>query len=559
MTFSEQLDRLLESVRNLGARRVLSALGVALAVVLALLAAGWYLTRPDFEVLYAGLDREDVARIGMALQESGVPFDVSSDGTTVYAARGQTASARMQLAEKGLPRGGSAGYELFDKVGALGLTSFMQNVTKVRALEGELARTIQTMRGVRGARVHIVLPEEGSFRRNPQPASASVVIRGELGDGEHSAAAVRHLVASAVGGLTIDQVTVLDTDGTLLASGEETSDAAPGKLLSLERSLASSLQDKIRKTLSPYLSSQNLQVSVVARLNTDQKQTKEVLFNPDARVERSVRVVRENQTAQNSTGQQASSVERNIPQDQAKGSDSKSSNEDNQRREETTNYEISSKTVTTTSGGYALENLSIAVLVNRAAFAGPGGEKPSQEEIDRRLADVEQLVASASGLRKDRGDSIKISAVDFSPPRDGEMESTPVWLDLLLRNTGALVKSITIIVVAFLLLSALRPLLARSGGSEQELDAMLATGPVGAPALAPPSLSPMALPASMSDADMAALLGGGEIDDDMPDFLDELTNKEKHSPQKRLQRMIEFNEERAATILKKWIHQGRSS
>ena len=88
---------------------------------------------------------------------------------------------------------------------------------------------------------------------------------------------------------------------------------------------------------------------------------------------------------------------------------------------------------------------------------------------------------------------------------------------------------------------------------------MLATGPVGAPALAPPSLSPMALPASMSDADMAALLGGGEIDDDMPDFLDELTNKEKHSPQKRLQRMIEFNEERAATILKKWIHQGRSS
>ena len=208
---------------------------------------------------------------------------------------------------------------------------------------------------------------------------------------------------------------------------------------------------------------------------------------------------------------------------------------------------------------YALENLSIAVLVNRAALAGPGGDKPSQEDIDRRLADVEQLVASASGLRKDRGDSIKISAVDFSPPRDGEVESTPVWLDLLLRNTGALVKSITIIVVAFLLLSALRPLLARSGGSDQELDSMLATAAVGTPALAPPSLSPMALPASMSDADMAALLGGGEIDEDMPDFLDELTNKEKHSPQKRLQRMVEFNEERAATILKKWIYQGRSS
>ena len=558
MDFSEQLNRLVESIANLGMRRVLTALGVAGVVVAIVLSAGWYLTRPDFEVLYAGLDREDVARIGAALQESGVPFDVSSDGTTVYAARGQTAAARMQLAEKGLPRGGSAGYELFDKVGALGLTSFMQNVTRVRALEGELSRTIQTMRGVRGARVHIVLPEEGSFRRNPQPASASVVIRGELGDGARSAAAIRHLVASAVGGLTIDQVTVLDTDGTLLASGEETSDAAPGKLLSLERELSSSLQDKIRRTLAPYLSPQNLQVSVVARLNTDQRQTKEVIYNPDARVERSIRVVRENQTSQNASGQQASSVERNIPQDQSKAGESKQSNEDSQRREETTNYEISSKTVTTTSGGYLLENLSIAILVNRAAFGGAAGAKPTPEDIDRRLAELEQLVTSASGLRRDRGDTIKISAVDFTPPKDGDVEGTSVWLDLLLKNTGALVKAVTIIVVAFLLVSAMRPLLARTAATESAVEPMLSAPIPAAPALSAP-VAPMALPTSMSDADMAALLGGGEFDEDMPDFLDDLTNKEKHSPQKRLQRMIDFNEERAANILKKWIYQGRAA
>jgi flagellar M-ring protein FliF len=160
----DRLTLVLENLKALGGRK-LAALGLIFALVVAIVAvAAYLLSRPTFEVLYAGLDREDVSRIGAALKSSGIAFDVNPEGNTVSVPYGQTAQARMLLAERGLPQSANAGYELFDKVGALGLTSFMQEVTRVRALEGELARTIQLIRGVKAARVHIVMPDEGSFR-----------------------------------------------------------------------------------------------------------------------------------------------------------------------------------------------------------------------------------------------------------------------------------------------------------------------------------------------------------------------------------------------------------
>src|SRR5207248_478820 len=128
-----------------------------------------------------------------------------------------------------------AGNELYDKLGSLGLTSFMQEVTRVRALEGELARTIQLLRGVKAARVHIVMGEDGTFRRAKQPPSASVVIRAETLDGMVEAKAIQHLVAAAVPGLTRAAVTVLSTDGTLLSAGDGQADEAPGAMLALEK------------------------------------------------------------------------------------------------------------------------------------------------------------------------------------------------------------------------------------------------------------------------------------------------------------------------------------
>src|SRR5579863_235646 len=245
MAALEQARRVWENLLRLGTRRLIGLGVTGLMIFLITGLAGYYLSRPTEELLYSGLDRDDVSRIASALKEANIDFDVSSASSAVYVRYGQTAEARMLLAEKGLPNSPNAGNELFDKLGSLGLTSFMQQVTRVRAMEGELARTIQLMSAVKAARVHLVLPDDGSFRRESEPPSASVVVRTDVPDDVTVAKAIRHLVAAAVPGMKPEQVTVLDTDGMLLASGDDTGDSEPGQMLSLEKTFSKEIQDNI--------------------------------------------------------------------------------------------------------------------------------------------------------------------------------------------------------------------------------------------------------------------------------------------------------------------------
>ena len=191
MAAADQAEKLLENLRRLGTRKLvaLGAIGVLVFALTGL--AGYLLSRPAFEPLYSGLDRSDVSRIGSTLHESGIPFDVSSDGTSVLVAAGQTSQARMLLAERGLPANASSGYELFDKLGSLGLTSFMQEVTRVRALEGELSRTIQYLKGIRAARVHLFLPDQNALRTSKQAPTASVVIKTDVAGDATAAPAIK--------------------------------------------------------------------------------------------------------------------------------------------------------------------------------------------------------------------------------------------------------------------------------------------------------------------------------------------------------------------------------
>jgi flagellar M-ring protein FliF len=556
MSAAEQAERLFESLRRLGGRK-LAALGMIGVMVFALTGlAGYMLSRPAFEPLYSGLDRADVGRVGSALREAGIVFDVSSDGASVLVPYGQTSQARMVLAEKGLPANANTGYELFDKLGSLGLTSFMQEVTRVRAIEGELGRTIQLMRGIKAARVHIVLPDEGSFRRQRKPSSASVVLRMEGDADVASSQAIRHLVSAAVPGLTLDQVTVLTTDGRLMSSASDGTDSAIGRKLDLETSVANEIQGNIRKTLTPYLSMKNFQVSVAARLNTDRRETSETTFNPESRVERSVRVIKETQATQNATNQAPASVDRNIPQERGRG-DGRQSSEDNQKREELTNYEVSSKRVNVVSGGYAIDAISIAVLVNKTSLGA--GLKP--EEIEQRLGEIEQLVASASGLRKERGDNIKVSAVDFLDA-DRDLEPVPPIsiLELIQKQSGTLIKSLTAILIAVLIVwFGLRPAiraLAQQGESE-------------APMMLDTPLLPMS-DNGFPDFDTMSsgapdLQFNGMTDEAAPEawpeqsMLDDMARTNARSPQRRLENLVQFNEDQAVAVLRAWMREGKAA
>ena len=540
-----QADRLWASLAALGARRLGALAIVGLSVAAAAIFTGYWLSRPASETLYSGLDREDVVSIGAALKESGIAFDVAADGASVLVPVGQAAAARMTLAEKGLPHSGSVGNELFNKLGSLGLTSFMQEVTRVRAIEGELGRTIQMMQGVKAARVHIVMGDEGSFRRERMAPSASVVIRTDGADDRIAGQAIRHLVAAAIPNMKIDEVTVLNVDGRLLAAGPDGLEKSPDNLLALENNFAQETREKINRTLAPYLSLRNFQVSVAARLNADQKQTNETIYDPESRVERSVRVTKEHQASQNAAGQQPVGANANLPKAQAAGGDSKQSSDDNLKREELTNFEISSKQITTTSAGFTVEGLSVAVLINRAALAASLGDKPTPEAIDKQLKEIEQLVVSSAGLRKERGDAAKISVVDFvDSTRDLEPVAAPSVVELLLRQTGTLVNAGAAIVIALLVIFVVVRPAAR---------ALLALPAPAAQSAATAPLIAAAPPPVLADASANLLI---EDKDERDAFLDALSARKDKSPQRHLQKLVDFDEEHAAAILKQWIRQG---
>ncbi len=541
----EQVQKIVSNLQGIGARRLMM-MGAMAALILAVLGvASVYLNRPAYETLYVGLERSDVNQIGLVLGEAGIGFDVGSDGTTVLVPAGKTANARMLLAEKGLPTSANAGYELFDNVGAMGLTSFMQQVTRVRALEGEIARTIQSINGIRSARVHIVMSERASFRRDGQEPTASVVIRASDMDAAKSATAIRYLVAAAVPGLGVEKVTVLDSSGTLLAAGDDPNNTSAARSLGVERDVELQVEDNIRRALAPYLGPDNFRASVRADVNTDTRQSEETIFDPNSRVERSVQVVKANENTTQQAAATPASVDQNLPQTQATSTTGPQSTAQNDRKEETTNYEMNTKKVSTTSNGYTLTKMSIAVVVNQGRLATILGKDATPEKIAARIADIQKVVASASGLDEARGDKISVSAVEFIDGLDGVPVDQPGIMDKIGDHVGTLINASAFIVVALLLaFLGVRPMIASFRPAAT------------AAALAGPSFDEVqrSLPnpdhAGGASSSVNALPGAQG-----PTALDDLRQKLRPAPQERLARMVDLNEERTALILRKWAAQ----
>jgi len=555
--FQQLIEQLRGTLGKLGARKLIALGLVGAALMGTILYTSFYLSRPSYETLYVGLSRDDVNRMGLALGEAGIAFDVKSDGSSILVPIGKAEQARMYLAEKGLPTSNNAGYELFDNMGSLGLTSFMQEITHVRALEGEIARTIQAIRGVKAARVHIVLAEKGSFRRGDQKPSASVVIRAEGGFAAESAQSIRQLVAAAVPALAASDVTVLDTNGRLLASAGEAANGAALMTASLEQQVAGNVDESIRKALAPYLGIGHFQTSVQASLDTDRRQTNETSFDPESRVERSVRVVRESGDNRNSRSDNAAGVEQNIPQEEIASRNGESSTEKTDRREELTNYEMNTKTVSTVSDGYSIKRLSIAVVIDQARLlASAGTTPPPADFVDQQITKIRDLVATAAGLNLDRGDVINVTAVNFMNASGADMEpvSTP-WSDTLLRQSGSYVNALAILgAVALLIWFGLRPLLRETGAK-----------PAGTE-VAIHEPAEVAVPNFVADANnlvssesTKAVIGGPEAyADQMKSSLSDLRQRMRMPAKLRLEQMIEMDEERVAAVLKQWIHETSS-
>jgi flagellar M-ring protein FliF len=555
MNLSDQLSSVTKNLTSLGQGKLIALAAAALVTIGLVLAAGLYVNKPAYETLYVNLESADLNQVSVALAEGGIPFETGADGKSVQVPVGTTSKARLYLAERGLPNSANAGYELFDNVGSLGLTSFMQEVTRVRALEGEIARTIQQISGIASARVHIVMADRGSFRKAEQNPTASVMIRASSTIGRGAAASIRHLVASSVPGLSIDDVTILDSAGQLLASGDDPQNAAMSQSLTIVQSVQSEIEKNIDKALSPFLGMDNFRSSVSAQLNTDTQQVQETIYDPESRVERSTRVTKEEQKSSQQQADNAATVQQNVPQAAPKsGGAGPQSNDQAEKKEEQTNYEINSKTVATTKNSYKLEKLSVAVVVNRGRVTAMVGEGADQAKIDAYLADMQKIVASAVGIDAARGDVVTLTAMDFV---ENQLVDNPVSgpgiMETLTRNLGGIINALAFIAVAVLVVwMGLRPL-ARSMGFGGP-GTLTETESVG---LELPDFSP-----SPAGATGGALMDGFGSDfgfDSTDDLLSlgedggDFNRRVKEGPERRLARMVEISEERAAKILRKWV------
>ena len=552
MISKQRFEHIGAGLLKLGARR-LAVLGVVGIVVMAsVVLAAAYLSRPAMQPIYTGLSAQDVSRIAEALAEAGVPFDVNEQRNSVLVPFGQATRARTLLAQKGLPTSSRAGYEVFDQLGSMGLTSFMQEVTRVRALEGEIARTIQALDGVTAARVHLVLPDAGSFRREHREPSASVLLRLDAQWQSRAGQVVRHIVAAAVPGMKIEQVSVASTDGRLIASGGDDKSVATVKLNELERSMATELEQRAGRTLASVLGSGNFQISATVRLDVDRQQTNETVFDPKSRVERSVRIVKQSGSSEDAGAKAATGVEANVPREETSQSEGDKRRQREDRREELVNYELNTKTVQTVREGYRVRQIAIAVVVNRKELLEQAGAGSDSSAVTQRLSELKKLIVAATGANSD--DSIEVSAADFSAEAGLAPIPSASLYDYALMNLGTMINSAAMLaVVAIVLAFGIRPIMNVIGQSigavQQELQSQgIGDGrsAVGLEAATPRELAQQSPAAALaSEGPGAAMLPPSQA--------------RGADARARLEALVAADEAKVAKVLRNWMSEARQS
>ena len=274
-------------LRSLGVGRII-ALGVVAA---GLLGFFFYLTvritTPPMSLLYSGLDASDSGAVVSQLEGMNVPYKLVGDGTSIMVPEDRVLRLRMSMAQKGLPSGGAVGYEIFDKGNSLGTTSFEQKINQLRALEGELARTIRSLNPIAAARVHLVLPQRELFSRDERKPSASITLRtrGTLSPSEVSA--IQHLVASAVPDLKPNEISIIDQNSTLLAAGDgtPTGDAATTNQMADRRNAyEDKVKGEIEKLIGSVVGPGHVRAEVSADLNFDRSTVNAETYDPDSQV-----------------------------------------------------------------------------------------------------------------------------------------------------------------------------------------------------------------------------------------------------------------------------------
>lgn len=553
------MNALVEQFSKFGAARLAAMLAVTLALV------GFFgfvmlrMSQPAMNVLYSDLSSQDVNAILKDLDTRGVRYELRNDGQTVLVASKDVPRLRLDLAGKGLPQGGGVGYEIFDKGDAFSATSFVQNINHLRALEGELSRTIRSIGRVQAARVHLVIPERRLFERDRELPRASIALKlaGELD--AQQVRAVRHLVASAVDGLKPERVSIVDERGRLLADGAQSEQGLVGlgveeRQTAIEKRLRSQVEDIVASVVGHG----RARVQISAMLDTNRIESRSETFDPESRVVRSSQNRTEN--SQNSEGQGAVTVGNELPGAQGNQGQG-NAREVSAKNEEVVNYEISRTTRTEVQEGGRVRRLSVAVLVDGAYSRGQDGAVTYQPRPPEELERIGQLVRTAIGFDEQRGDKIEVVNLRFAeaPAAPTEFSEQSLMQQLMAITKEDVLRLVEIGVILLLSLIVLfvvvRPLLKQVLASDPAARPIPSFMRNGTDAIAGPGTGNPAGELAVVGPDGAVT--GVELDAPADKMLAiaQIKGQLKAQSVEKIGAMVKQNPADTVAVLRGWIHE----
>lgn len=508
-------------------RAVLLAAAVAIAGAVGGTAFFYSANADHWQYAFSSLAPEDSTEVAAALKGAGIPFRLEAGGSALAVPAEKVYDVRLLLAAVGLPRGGGAGFELFDR-GDLGISEFTQKVNLRRALEGELARTVGHLAHVRSARVHLTLGERGLYRDEEHKAAAAVVLAMQAGYslGEREISGIRHLVASSVPGLAAESVTIVDGRGSALSTESLWGEAEAFR----QREFEKSLEVRLVSLLEPVVGAGAVVARVTAALDNSEITTSKEAVDPQTALKT------EHKTSQSSSAAQpgaslpvggvAGAVANQPPAPNVVAPGPSVSSNTSTAQDETRAFDVGRTVTRTTAKGFRLNKLSVALLVD-----GQNGAPRTDEELQQ----LAELARKAVGFDPNRGDQLEISSAVFTKSVEPEAlaaapEKGKSSLNLPSYFGPAALGAVTLLLLVWMLrgsggrsaTSAPQPQL-RAGESVAALEAELAGTPL------PSSLAAKAVPGYESAPD--------------PNV----------SMRDRARELVEKDPNRAALLLKAWI------
>lgn len=507
-------------------------------------------------LLFSDVGVEDASKMVAELDAAKVTYELRGNGSMIYVPQNDVLRLRMMLAGKGLPAGGTVGYEIFDNADALGTTSFLQNINHLRALEGELARTIRAIEGIESVRVHLVLPERELFSRDRREPTASIVLKVSRNSlTTQQVKAIQYLVASAVDGLSPGRVSIVDERGALLASGvgEDNQPLLVSSVDERRTGYENRLRTHLENILQRVVGVDKARVEVTALMDYNRVTQTSDTFDPNGQVVRSTQTVDDNSSSADGAGNDGVTVGNNLPNANLGGADTETgSRQATNRTEETVNYEISRTTKTEVLEPGRVKRVSVAVLVDGSYAADADGNTVYTPRTEQELQKIEALVKSAIGFDTSRGDQVEIVNLQFAaaPDLDAGTAATDEASGLMDFTRADIIRIAEMVVLAVLALIAMlfvmRPLLSRifSGSPLPGQSPYSAGG--GQAVLAGPD---------GADISAGALPAPDQLSEDMMIDIAQVAGKVKQSSVRKIGELVTNHPDESISILRSWLHE----